>query len=91
MNPARSFLALALVVAALFAYFAVVRDRDLHRIACDIINRQVAGSKWQVDSGRLFRDHSMSPEIRSYYRVNVPERVNALTRAEADQRRLKCK
>lgn len=85
-----SFLALALLVSGMFAYFAIVRDRDLHRIACDIINRQVSGSAWQVESGRLFRDNSRSPEIRAFYQVNVPERVEALERATADQQRLHC-
>lgn len=85
-----SFLALALIVSVMFAYFAIVRDRDLHRIACDIINRQVSGSAWQVESGRLFRDNSRSPEIRAFYQVNVPERIDALDRAQSDQHRLHC-
>lgn len=90
-----------LVVAALLGYLlktaADTRGHDLARIdakfgrvSCDIINRQVAGSEWQVASGRLFRDHSKSPAIRAFYRVNVPERVEALNRAKADQRRLGC-
>lgn len=94
-------LILALVIALVLGYLVKsavdTRDSDLQRInsefrrvSCDIINRQVAGSTWQVQSGRLFRDHSKSPEIRGFYKVNVPERVNALNRAKADQARLGC-
>lgn len=94
-------LVLALVVAAVLGFFLKAgietRDHDLAgidakfgRVSCDIINRQVAGSAWQVESGRLFRDNSRSPEIRAFYQVNVPERIDALNRVRADQRRLHC-
>lgn len=98
---AKPILILALVIAAVLGYLVHsgrdTRDADLarigsefHRVSCDIINRQVSGSTWQVQSGRLFRDHSKSPEIRAFYTVNVPERVNALRRSKADQARLHC-
>ncbi len=82
---------IALVGSLMIRWFLNTRDADLRRINCAVINRQVAGLTLTVEQSKLFRDHDMSPEVRTYFAKIVPLREDTLEQAIADQKRLKCR
>lgn len=90
-------LAVAIVVAVVVHAFDVTRGNDLadideqfHAVACDILNRQVAGSQWQINSGITFRDSDRSPAVRAFFAKNVPVRQASLVKLKAKRDQQGC-
>lgn len=82
---------IAIVGVLVVRWFLNTRDADLRAINCDIINRQVTGTRIALDQAILFRTYETSVEIRAYFAKLVPVRAASLAQVTADQKRLKCK
>lgn len=89
------FLALAFTLTgALFVTsWKIDRDRrhDVCQLSYSIVSRQVEGTRWQIAQGVVFQQSSKAPEVRAFYRANLPKRRAALTNARADLASLHCK
>lgn len=83
-----------LVIAGVGGYLVhaaiTTRDKDLNRIACDVISRQVGILGWEVGSGRIVAREAASAGVRSFYRTHLPGRVEALRKARGELRRRDC-